>query len=120
MKKPVMLLPLACLRQRLLVVHTGGDRARSVGARVPRTQPWTSARPRGSSGQMQLGLWDLEPCLLVWTEAGSPGGATRWARAGDTVMNVQGVTILASFIPREVLNQRSQEPSDPAALAAML
>lgn len=26
----------------------------------------------------------------MWTEAGSPGGATSWARAGDTVTNVQG------------------------------
>lgn len=74
---------------------------------------------------MQPGPWDREPCGLECGQRPAPlGGATGWAaRAAqeqETLSQVFRVTILASFILREVLNQQSQEPLEPVALAATL
>jgi len=91
------------------VPHT----ARDVSTPTEQLRP-DAARSLGS-GAVRAG---------VWTEAGPSGGATGWAaRAAqeqETLSQVFRVTILASFILREVLNQQSQEPLDPAAPAATL
>ena len=87
------------LRQCLPVGHTEGDQARpGWGRHAEQLRP--GAAGSLGSGAVQAG---------AWTEAGSSGGATGWAaRAAqeqEILSRMFRVTLLASFILREVLNQ---------------